>query len=127
MLKKWAVKIVDCSWRVIMKKNRPKKWVGGGGVRHSTEPKFYPWKKKTLPWKFSAFRPWNKKFHPWKFIKYCPWKPWTTRENFQKSGRENEISTREKNRKKSKKGLSRALLIFTGKKKHCRSVIIKNQ
>ena len=41
----------------------------------------------------------------------------TSRENFQESGRESQNSTREENRKKGQKGLSRALLIFTGKKK----------
>ena len=54
----------DCSWKVIMKKKRPKKW-DGGGLRHNTDQKFYPWKK--IP----------------------------SRENSQHSARENKNSTRE--------------------------------
>ena len=51
------------SWRVIMKKSPQK--VGLGGLRHNTDPKFYPWKK--IP----------------------------SRENSQHSARENKNSTRE--------------------------------
>ena len=40
-LKKLPVKRGDCSWRMIMKKNRIKKW-WVGGLRHNTDSKFYP-------------------------------------------------------------------------------------
>ena len=60
----------------------------------------------------------EKKNPPVKINQIVPVKFWTTRENFQKSGRENENSTREENRKKGQKGVSRALLIFTGKKEN---------
>ena len=59
-----------------------------------------------------------------KINQIVPVKFLTTRENFQKSGRENENSTREENRKKGQKGVSRALLIFTGKKNSAHSDVI---
>ena len=112
-LKKWPVKLGDCSWKVIMEKNHPKKRGEGGNItliQNSTR------EKKNPPVKILSIPPVKSKFQPVKIYQKvpvktldCPWK-------FSKKWAWKWISTREKNRKKSKKGLSRALLIFTEKK-----------
>ena len=71
-----------------------------------------PVKTNSRPWKFPVFCPWKVKSHPGKNVKKCTWKPKSVREK---------VCVKQKTRawkklKNSDFWLSRALLIFTGKK-----------
>ena len=94
---------------------KPLQKVGWGGLRHNTDPKFYPWKK--IPSRENSQ-------HSTREIKN------STRENLSNTARENprvpvkmfkKVGVKMnfhpwKKSQKEQKGLSRALLISTGKK-----------
>ena len=60
----------------------------------------------------------QKSINPWKILRKCPWKIASGREKTVKSGRESFFFAREKNHINGQKRLSRALLIFAGKKEN---------
>ena len=64
--------------------------------------------------KTPLLHPWKQKSYPWKNLEKCPWKTSTVREKVCVKKK----SRPWKNLKKGQKWLSRALLIFTGKKEN---------
>ena len=74
-----------------------------------------PVNREKCPWTFPNFLPVNHEKCPWKSPKKCPWTHTLAREFSEKVP----VNAKLCPWTSSKKGGSRALLMFTGKKKHC--------